>query len=211
MSFGHGPTVLAFSACCACAASALGCREEGGGSKTANAVAFATLAGALAVGQEVARERAIRAAASGHEHDSGCPSWECYADPDMTLEEARAYALAYIDHARADEGVRLLALDYALNAFAQDGSKQLARDHRLHRHVLTDPQACPTCAETQGAPDGVDAAPARDQLQAALGLMLSEGPGGANHDLLLGTRWHRLGIGVVKPDGRMYLTMDFAP
>jgi uncharacterized protein YkwD len=197
--------------CSLVAASTLGCLVQGTGSKTVDAVASAAMAGGAVAAQEIARERTARASASGAERSAGCPSWECYADADMTLEEARRYALAYIDHTRADQGAAPLTLDYALNTLAQDGSRRLARDHRPHQHPVNDPQACPNCAEMQGSPDGIDVGPVHDQLQAGLGLLLSEGSGGPNPGVLLSPRWHRLGVGVVNPDGRMYLTIDLAP
>jgi hypothetical protein len=100
---------------------------------------------------------------------------------------------------------------YFLNAFAQLGSKALARDHRPHRHLIEESQECPGCAETQSDPAGLATAPVHDQLDAALGYMLSEGPGGPSHDVLVGATWHRMGIGIVNPDGKMYVTVDVAP
>jgi hypothetical protein len=194
----------------ASACSLVGCLVEGTGSKTLDAVASATMAGAVTVADEVERQRAARAAERMREHDDLCPAWECYAGTDMTLEEARGYALAFVNHARADVGLGPLSLDYALNAFAQTGSKQLARDHRPHVHLIEDQGACPTCAETQADPGGLTAAPVHEQLDAALGLMLNEGPGGPSHDVLLGAVWHRVGVGIVNPDGRMYFTLDVA-
>lgn len=189
----------------------LGCLVEGTGSKTFDAVASATMAGAVTVAEEVERQKAARQAALGHEQDDGCPSWQCYSGTDMTLEEARGYATAFLNHARADVGLRPLSLDYSLNDFAQAGSKQLARDHRAHVHLVEEGGGCPECAETQADPSGLAAAPVHDQLDAALGLMLNEGPGGPSHDLLLGAAWHRVGVGLVNPDGRMYFTIDVAP
>jgi hypothetical protein len=45
-----------------------------------------------------------------------------------------------------------------------------------------------------------------DQLDGALAFMLSEKPGGPNHDILLGADWRRVGVGIVNPDARMYST-----
>jgi hypothetical protein len=194
--------VAATGACVACV---------GSGSKTFDAVATATAAGALTVANEVERSRADREAERLREHDDACPMWECYAGTDMTLDEARAYAVAYVNHARSDVGLGPLAADYSLNAFAQLGSKALARDHRPHRHLIEESAECPGCAETQSDPAGVAAGRVHDQLDAALGFMVNEGAGGASHDVLLGAQWHRLGVGIVNPDGRMYFTVDVAP
>jgi hypothetical protein len=187
----------------------LGC--VGSGSKTFDAVATASAAGALTVANEVERSRAEREATRLREQDDACPVWECYAGKDMTLDEARAYTVAYVNHARTDVGLGALAVDYSLNAFAQLGSKALARDHRPHRHLIEESGECPGCAETQSDPAGLAAAPVHDQLDAALGYMLSEGPGGPSHDVLVGATWHRMGIGIVNPDGKMYVTVDVAP
>jgi hypothetical protein len=129
----------------------------------------------------------------------------------MTLDDARAYAVAYVNHARSDVGLAPLAVDYSLNAFAQLGSRALARDHHPHRHLIEDASECPGCAETQSDPAGLATAPVREQLDAALGFMLNEGAGGPSHDVLVGGSWHRMGIGIVNPDGKMYLTVDVAP
>jgi hypothetical protein len=183
----------------------------GSGSKTFDAVATATAAGALTVANEVERSRAEREAQRLRERDDECPAWECYSGKDMTLDEARAYAVAYVNHARADVGLGALSVDYSLNAFAQLGSKALSRDHRPHRHLIEESAECPGCAETQSDPAGLATAPVHDQLDAALGYMLSEGPGGPSHDVLVGATWHRMGIGIVNPDGKMYVTVDVAP
>jgi hypothetical protein len=129
----------------------------------------------------------------------------------MTLDEARAYALEYINHARSDLNLAPLSLDFRLNDFAQTSSKQLSRDHRPHQHLTDDPASCSTCAEVQADPAGLTVASVHDQLDAALAGMLSEGPGGRAHDVLVGQSWHRLGIGIVNPDGAMYFSADLAP
>lgn len=186
-----------------------GCLVEGSGSKAFDAVASAAAAGAVTVANEVESRQAARQSRS--EPYDGCSAWECYGATDITLEEARAYALAYINHARKGAGLEALALDYTLDEFAQVGSKDLSRDHQPHQHLEAERRACPICAETQGDPGGLDPAPTHVQLDAALAFMLSEGPGGPSHDVLLGAAWHRLGVGVVNPGGRMYFTVDFAP
>jgi hypothetical protein len=186
------------------------CLVEGTGSKTADAIASAAMAGAATI--EIEREKAAaRSAYHGTEHDDGCPVWACYAGTDMTLDEAREYAAKYINHARTDAGLGPLVLDYALSAFAQAGSKQLSRDHQPHRHILASAVDCPSCAEGQSDPQGVAAGPVRDQIDAVLAGMLAEGPGGANHDVLLDPHWHRLGVGIANPSGESYVTIDVAP
>jgi hypothetical protein len=188
-----------------------GCIVQGGNQQAIYALTTATAAGAMTVANEVERQKAARDAERSREHDNPCPAWECYAATDMTLEDARTYALKYINHARGDAGLAPLALDYVLNDFAQAGSRQLAQDHQPHEHLADERRACPICAETQGDPGGLDVAPVHDQLDAALVFMLSEGPGGPNHDILLGADWHRVGVGIVNPDARMYFTVDVAP
>jgi uncharacterized protein YkwD len=188
-----------------------GCLVQGSGSKAFDAIASATAAGAVTVANEVERQKAARDAERSRERDNPCPVWECYAATDMTLEDARNYALKYINHARADAGLPPLALDYVLNDFAQAGSRQLAQDHQPHEHLSSERRACPICAETQGDPAGLEAASVHDQLDAALAFMLSEGNGGPDHDVLLNGDWHRVGVGIVNPDARMYFTVDVAP
>jgi hypothetical protein len=207
--------------CALAAGASAGCLVQGSGSKAFDAIASAGMAGAATVAEEVAREQAARNAPLGPERDR-CPAWECYASPDMTLEEARAYALVYVNHARSDASVAPLSLDYELSAFAQAGSKQLARDHKLHQHIVDDPSGCTGCAEEQADPAGLAAAPAHDQLDAALNAIVGAAsanldadraaPGGGSS--VLAPRWHRLGVGVVNgvgSDGRMYFTLEFAP
>jgi hypothetical protein len=145
------------------------------------------------------------------EHYVGCSATDCYSDPDMQLDDARTYALLYINRVRAESGAPTLTLDYGLNAFAQAGSKQIARDHRPHQHIADDPSACWQCSEEQSDPQGLPPAAMRDQILGALDGMMSSGPGAATHDNLLGRGWHRLGVGIANPDGPAYLTLDFAP
>jgi hypothetical protein len=40
--------------------------------------------------------------------------------------------------------------------------------------------------------------------------MMNEGAGGMHHDVLLRPEWRKLGVGVVRRDERLYLTMDFS-
>jgi hypothetical protein len=188
-----------------------GCIVHGNNQQAIYALTTAAAAGAMTAANEVERQKAARDAEYDRERDNPCPVWECYAAADMTLEDARTYALAYINHARSDSGLAPLALDYVLNDFAQAGSRQLARDHQPHEHLSSDRRACPICAESQGDPGGLDVASVHDQLDAALVFMLSQGPGGPDHDILLGADWHRVGVGIVNPDARMYFTVDVAP
>ncbi len=206
-----------FAGALAAPVSLAGCLVEGTGSKTLDAVASATMAGAVTAADEIARRRAAKDAEDTREHPDACElreGWECYAGKDMTLDEARGYALAYINHARSDVNLAPLSLDFRLNDFAQMGSKELARDHRPHQHLEGDVASCPTCAEVQADPVGLAVAHVHDQLDGALAAMLSGGAGGtggASRDVLLGGAWHRLGVGIVNPDGVMYFTVDVAP
>jgi|HubBroStandDraft_6_1064221.scaffolds.fasta_scaffold537225_2 hypothetical protein len=168
------------------------------------------MAGAATI--EVEREKAAaRNASFGTERGDTCPTWACYAGGDLTLDEARGYALRYVNHARADAGIGELVLDYELNAFAQSGSKELSRDHLPHGYLASASAGCPSCAESQADPQGVAAAPVHDQLDAVLAGMLAEGAGGPNHDVLLDSHGHRLGVGIVNPNGVAYVTIDVAP
>jgi hypothetical protein len=93
---------------------------------------------------------------------------------------------------------------------ARDAEQDRERDNPCP-YLSSERRACPICAETQGDPAGLDAAPVHDQLDAALAFMLSEGAGGPDHDVMLGADWHRVGVGIVNPDARMYFTFDVAP
>ena len=183
----------------------------GTGSKTVDAVATAAIAGGLTVADQVAAERAARNAPTHGEYPSGCAVSDCYSDADLSLDEARNYALAHVNHARASGGAPPLALDYGLNAFAQAGSKQLARDHRPHQHIADEPRTCFQCSEEQSDPQGLTFAPVRDQVLGVLDGMMSQGPGSPTHDNLLAPGWHRLGVGIANPDGLTYVTLDLAP
>jgi hypothetical protein len=187
------------------------CIFPGNNQQAIYAVTTAAAAGAVTAANEIERQKAARDAEHDSERDNPCPVWECYSAADMTLEDARGYALKYINHARVDAGLAPLALDYVLNDFAQAGSRRLAKDHQPHEHLSSERRACPICGETQGDPGGLDVAPVHDQLDAALAFMLSEGAGGPDHDVLLGADWHRVGVGIVNPDARMYFTVDLAP
>jgi hypothetical protein len=176
------------------------------------AAAYAAAAGAVQLA-EIAAEAAAR------DNDNWTPrpecdqyrQVECYAGPDLTLDEARDRALAVINIAREANHARPLNLDFALSSFAQDGAKELVRNHRPHAHIAEQAVSCPGCDEVQSDPQGYPTAPVSEQLDAILDAMFREGPGGSNHDTLVSIRWHRIGIGVVNPKGPLYLTVDLAP
>jgi uncharacterized protein YkwD len=132
-------------------------------------------------------------------------------DASMSVAEGKRYALMYINGLRSLNGVGPLELDAELDAFAQHGSEQLARDHRPHGHLLDERSGCPACGETQGDPDGWRPAPLQRQIDEVLAGMMAEGPGGGHHDAILRPEWRKLGVGIVNPGGRVFLTMDFAP
>lgn len=187
----------------------MGC---GGASRAtvAEAVMNASVAGVLTAADEIARAKAEHQAERNRELD-GCPFWHCYSSPEMTLEEARDYVLLYINHARTERGVSPLSLDFALNSFAQSCSRQLARDHRAHQYLAAHSEECPACAESQGDPDGIVAAGVHDQLDAVLGAMINEGTGDPRDAPLLAPDRHRIGVGIVNPDGRTFFTIEAAP
>jgi hypothetical protein len=200
-----GRTILALALCLP------GITSCKGGGNYAEAATYAAAAGALTVANEVAKANAAKNASHGGEHYVGCSATDCYSDPEMALEDARAYALVYLNRVRAESGAPSLSLDYGLNAFAQAGSKQIALDHRPHQHIADDPRACWQCSEEQSDPQGLPPAPMKDQILGLLDGMMSTGPGAATHDNLLGRAWHRLGVGIANPDGQTYVTLDFAP
>jgi hypothetical protein len=166
---------------------------KGGGSGYAEAAAYAAAAGALTAANEVAKASAAKNAGGG-EHYVGCSATDCYSDPDMALDDARSYALLYVNRVRAESGAPALALD-----------------HRPHQHIADDPRACWQCSEEQSDPQGLPPAPMKDQILGVLDGMMSTGPGAATHDDLLARGWHRLGVGIANPDGQTYVTIDLAP
>jgi hypothetical protein len=174
------------------------------------AIAVAGVAGAVQLA-EIASESAARDDWTPRPECDHYRQVECYAGPGMTLDEARDHALAIINIVRSADGLPPLNLDFALTAFAQSGAKQLARDHRPHGNIADRPTTCPGCDEVQSDPAGFPAGPVEQQIDGILDAMMREGPGGANHDVLVGRAWHRLGIGIVNPEGPMYLTIDVAP
>lgn len=183
----------------------------GSGSNAANAVATAAVAGALTVADQIAEERARRNAPTRGEYPSGCAVSDCYSDAELSLDDAREYALVYVNRVRQESGVGKVALDYGLNAFAQAGSKQVARDHVAHRHIADDPRACFQCSEEQSDPAGLSPAPVRDVVLGVLDGMMGQAQGSPSRENILTPTWHRLGVGIANPDGPAYVTLDFAP
>lgn len=179
--------------------------------KGLEAVATVAAAGAITAAELAAEHRAAQQAWTPLQECGGYPRFECYSDGTLPLEDARAHALRAINLLRTMNGARPVSLDFALNAYAQQGSKELARNHRPHGHVLTDKTGCRLCGESQGDPNGYPAKPVGAQIDAILDGMVAEGAGGTNYDNLLRSDWHVLGIGLVNPDGLMYLTADFSP
>jgi uncharacterized protein YkwD len=184
---------------------------QGSGSKAFDAIASAAVAGAVTVAEQVAAaEEARRAEVQLATYDP-CGLSECFEDPETSLDEAREYALAYVNRLRSDRRIEALRLDYGLSAFAQRGSRQLAHDHWAHKHLMDDPGACPACGENQSDPNGATPGPVREQLDQVLAGMMDEGPGGPSRANIVDPAWRRLGVGIVNSGGPMYLTMDFSP
>jgi uncharacterized protein YkwD len=192
----------------------------GASPRTDEAVAAAAAAGTAQVVASVeAAERQRQAPRPQICGDYGNES-TCYCGPvqdtgtssaaRMTLGEARAYTLMYLNGLRSLNGLGALSLDEGLNDFAQRGSEQLSRDHRPHGHFLDERGACPGCGEVQGDPKGWHVAPVQKQIDEILAGMMAEGVGGRHHDDILRPEWRRLGVGIVSPGERMYFTTDFA-
>ena len=124
------------------------------------------------------------------------------------VDAMRAYTLKYINALRARHRRGPLVLDPGLNAFAQEGSVELSRNHLPHHHAETTPCGC---AENQAAPDGWAPGPIDVQIAEILAGDAGRRTRGGHHDNMLAPAWHRLGVGIVNPGGRMYFTTDFAP
>ncbi len=134
-------------------------------------------------------------------------------DLGFELDSMRSYTLRFINGLRAMNRRSPLFLNAELNAFAQEGSLELSINHRPHHHFEESAFGCGCGAlgENQGAPQGWPPGPVDTQIVEMLGGMLSEGPGGGHHDAMLSPAWHKLGVGIVNPGGRMYFTNDFGP
>jgi uncharacterized protein YkwD len=130
-----------------------------------------------------------------------------------------AHCLAAINRYRAAAGVEPLTLSDALGAFALEGSRRLAAERAPHRH-FNDASAdgsiwragfCWHAAENQ-APDWISTDATEDAiLDQILKAMMDEGPGGAHHDNLLDPRFARVGVGLYRAAGKLWLTTDFSP
>ena len=210
----------------------LGCSGAGAqGGNLAMAGVFVATAAAVQVANSVAEENARRNTPVTHaspmvstqcDNDGqyGCVSVQAAGDPPPSADgaspapetseaDARDFVLRYLNGVRRLNGVAPLARDGALDAFAQAGSDELAVDHRpgAHLHANADGAG----AEVQGPPEGSDGGGVQDRVGEALLRFMNEGPGGADHDAVLGPQWRRLGVGLVNLGGRTFLTIDFAP
>jgi uncharacterized protein YkwD len=205
------------------------------GAKLGEALAFAAAAGAVQVAQAAAEQHArnnapVRHSSAGvgvspdcdNEGQYGCLSvtaWPSSGDaprpesasPEMGDEEARDYVLGYVNGVRKLNGVGPLVRDESLDAFAQAGSDELALDHRQNQHLAEHGRDAPAIgAEIQGPPEGSPPGPLQDQIAAILLRVTDEGRGGTHHDAMLRPEWHKLGVGIAKGGGRMYLSVDFS-
>jgi uncharacterized protein YkwD len=194
------------------------------------ALAFATAAGAAQVAESVAEQNARNNAPVAHAYGAGvtpCDNDHQYAclsvgaspgepprntpQPEMTDEEARDYVLGYVNGVRKLNAEPPLARDPDLDAFAQAGSEELSQDHSPGAHLAGHAQELPaTSAEVQGAPDGAAPGPLQDQIAGILLPLMAEGAGGTHHDMLLRPSWRKLGVGLLKRDGRLFFTVDFS-
>lgn len=220
------------------AGSAAGCAPGLGasnGTKLGEALAFAAAAGAAQVAQSAVEQHARNSAPVTHASGGvsvspdcdnggqyGCLSATAWpsandaprpepASPEMGDDEARDYVLGYVNGVRKLNDSGPLARSDDLDAFAQAGSEELAQDHRQNRHMAEHARELTAASgEIQGAPDGSPAGPLQDQLAAILLRFTGEGPGGADHDAMLRPEWRKLGVGIARSGGRMYLTVDFS-
>lgn len=131
-------------------------------------------------------------------------------DPPATPEpvdvgEVREYARQFLNGLRAQKGIGPLAHDAELDAFAQ----RRAERYRHDQYALLAP-ACGNCAELHGPAEGMWPMPAEQQVDTILSVMLREGPGQTDHDLMLSPAWHRAGVGLVNPGTDLYFIVVLA-
>jgi len=223
---------FAFSGAVVLACASLGCGaglNQSNGAKMGEALAFAAVAGAAQVAQSVAEQHARNSAPMTHaggvgvspqcdnEGQYGCvsvagsPSDPVAPEAELNDDEARDYVLGYVNGVRKLNGIGPVEREEALDAFAQAGSDELAQDHKQNQHLAAHAQELhASSAEVQGSPDGASAGALQDQIAGSLLRWMGEGPGGMHHDALLRPDWRKVGVGIVRSDGRMYFTVDFS-
>jgi uncharacterized protein YkwD len=136
-------------------------------------------------------------------------SWR--AEVEMTDDEARDYVRDYVNGVRKINSGGFVVRDARLDAFAQAGSEQLAKDHQPGQHLAAYASELQVAsAEIQGAPEGSTEGLLQDKLAAILLGAMNEGHGGVHRETLLNREWEKIGVGIVKRDGRTYLTIDLS-
>ena len=221
-------------ACASLACGAGASLNQSNGAKMGEALAFASVAAAAQVVQSAAEQRArnsapITRSSTGVSVTPQCDNdgqYSCVSvsgsrsptepapmqpDSEMGDEEARDYVLGYVNGVRKLNAVGPLVRDESLDAFAQAGSEELAQDHRPNQHIaLHGPELHAASGEVQGSPDGAPPGALEDRIAEILLRMMGEGKGGMHHDAILSPEWRRLGVGIARHGGRLYLTVDFA-
>jgi hypothetical protein len=220
------PIVLAASLAPACAPLPPNAPNS---TKLGEAAGFAAAAGVAQVVEAIAEERARNDAPvthAGGRVSSSCDTsngqYACVSvsdgteaerppESEMTDEQARDYVRDYINGVRKLNGAPALVRDARLDSFAQDGSEELAVDHQPGLHLAAHASELGRRAvEVQGKPDGTAGTMVQDVLGAVLVASMDEAPGGARREKLLGTGWKKLGVGIARQGGRMYVTIDFS-
>jgi hypothetical protein len=130
------------------------------------------------------------------------------------------HTIAALNAYRAQNGAGPLTFDPCISRFSHSGSAELLRDGTWHAHFAADaPGSCNVMAENQaeypviisGRGKAALGAAINRAIDQALADMMAEGPGGGHHDNMLNPTYTRVGVGLVRRDGMLYLTTDFGP
>jgi uncharacterized protein YkwD len=136
---------------------------------------------------------------------------ESPAEREMTVEEARSYAIAYVNGVRELNGVSPVAPDPSIEAFAQAGSEELSLDHHASKHMIDHGGELGLHHdEVQASSDGSTGGPLQDRIGEILLQWMGEKPDGMHRSTIVRPDWRRTGVGIAVRDGRIYFTMDFS-
>jgi hypothetical protein len=161
-------------------------------------------------------------------NDAGSTADANDSAPADGFDQFQHHNLDVVNSYRAGKGISPLVLDAKLGDFALAGSQQLSQDHSPHAHFIAASNDGTIwqngfktqAGENQGDPNGwpqLSSNPVTnemqqiDQIQAA---MYAEGPGSGeahgHYMNMMNSAFHRLGVGLLEINGKLYLTNDFS-